>query len=73
MPRIRDEATTRDYRNALSGVGEFGSLGYEWSAEPHRLVYDLCGEIDHLNRLLNGRDDFIVAKGLFEEFVATLK
>jgi len=72
MARMRDGSTTDDYRIALSGEGEFGSLGYEWVDKPHRLVYDLCGEIDHLRALLNERDDFICKKGLFEEFVNTL-
>lgn len=44
--RMRAGATTDDYRAALSGEGEFGSLGYDWSDKPHRLVYDLCGEVD---------------------------
>lgn len=46
--RMREDSTTDDYRDALSGEGGFGSLGYEWSDKPHRLVYDLCGEIDLL-------------------------
>jgi hypothetical protein len=47
---MREGSTTEDYRNACSGEGEFGSLGYEWSDKPHRLVYDLCGEIEDLRR-----------------------
>ena len=50
--RMRDGATTDDYRNACSGEGEFGSLGHEWTDKPHRLVYDLCGEIEILRKLL---------------------
>lgn len=45
---MRPGSTTEDYRRALSGEGEFGSLGYDWSDKPHRLVYDLCAEIDRL-------------------------
>jgi hypothetical protein len=47
--RMREGATTEDYRKALDGEGDLGSLGYEWSDKPHRLVYDLCGEVDALN------------------------
>lgn len=36
---------TGDYRNALSGQGP---LAYEWSDKPHRLVYDLCNEVEAL-------------------------
>ena len=50
--RMRDGTTTDDYRNACSGEGEFGSLGYEWADKPHRLVYDLCGEVDLLQAAL---------------------
>ena len=48
MP-MRFGSTTDDYRKALSGEGKMGSLGYDWSDKPHRLVYDLCDEIDRLN------------------------
>lgn len=48
MARMRDDVTTDDYRKALSGEGDMWSLGYEWSDKPHRLVYDLCGEVDYL-------------------------
>jgi len=52
MARMREGSTTDDYRNALSGEGGFMSLGYEWADKPHRLVHDLCGEIDYLRGLL---------------------
>jgi hypothetical protein len=48
MARMREGSTTDDYRAALGGEGDFGSLGYDWSDKPHRLVYDLCGEVDAL-------------------------
>jgi hypothetical protein len=73
MARMREGTTTDDYRNACVGEGEFGSLGYEWTDKPHRLVYDLCAEIDHLNKLLRERDDFLVSKMLFAEFAEQLK
>jgi hypothetical protein len=37
--------TTDDYRNAPSGEGP---LATEWADKPHRLVYDLCGEVEAL-------------------------
>lgn len=52
VQRMRPDATTDDYRNAVSGEGGFGSLGYDWSDKPHRLIYDLCGEIDYLREQL---------------------
>jgi hypothetical protein len=51
--RMREGATADDYRKAVDGEGEFGSLGYEWSDKPHRLVYDLCGEVEHLQSLID--------------------
>lgn len=48
MSRMREGSTTDDYRYAVSGQGEFGTLGYEWADKPHRLIYDLCGEVDEL-------------------------
>lgn len=53
MANMRPGSTTDDYRRALDGEGELGSLGYEWSDKPHRLVYDLCGEIDRLRSSRN--------------------
>jgi hypothetical protein len=53
-PSMRPGATTDDYRYAIGGgkngdeADSFGTLAYEWSDRPHRLVYDLCGEIDSL-------------------------
>jgi hypothetical protein len=39
------EHTTEDYRNAPSGIGP---LAAEWKDKPHRLVYDLCREVERL-------------------------
>lgn len=50
--RMRKDSTTQDYRIAISGEGEFGSLGYDWADKPHRLVYDLCGEVDALKKTI---------------------
>ena len=37
--------TLDEYRNAPNGLGP---LGYIWSDKPHRLLYDLIAEIEHL-------------------------
>ena len=38
-----------DYRDALSNEGP---LAGDWNDKPHRLVYDLCNEIQHLQNLV---------------------
>ncbi len=49
--RVRESALpqrgldTLDYRQAPSGKG---TQAAEWTNKPHRLVYDLCGEIERL-------------------------
>jgi hypothetical protein len=40
-----EQLNTNDYRNAPSGEGP---LANEWKDKPHRLVYDLCKEVDNL-------------------------
>lgn len=42
--RSREQINTNDYRNAPSGVGP---LADTWRDKPHRLVYDLCAEVEH--------------------------
>ncbi len=46
---------TEDYRNAPSGIGPQAE---EWEDKPHRLVYDLCREVERLravvDRLVSG-------------------
>jgi len=37
-----------DYRNAPSGIGPQAD---EWNDKPHRLIYDLCAEIERLRGL----------------------
>ena len=37
--------TTTDYRNAPSNSGP---LAAQWIDKPHRLIYDLCGEVERL-------------------------
>ena len=37
------EHTTDDYRNAPSNIGPLAST---WDDKPHRLVYDLCRELE---------------------------
>ncbi len=41
---------TQDYRDAIDGTmpATLFSLAYDWMDKPHRLVYDLCNEIDRL-------------------------
>lgn len=40
---------TEDYRLAPSGEGPHAAT---WEDKPHRLVYDLCGEIERLHQRL---------------------
>lgn len=40
---------TDDYRNAPSGIGPQAS---EWTNKPHRLIYDLCAEVERLRAAL---------------------
>ena len=49
MSKLRDNASTDDYRKAMSGEGD---LGLDWKDKPHRLVYDLCNEVDRLQEEL---------------------
>ena len=40
---------TKNYIDAVSGKSKGQSyLAYEWADKPHRLVYDLCKEINKL-------------------------
>lgn len=48
MARMAPGSTTEDYRKAMSGNDDAFGLGAQWSDKPHRLVYDLCGEVDAL-------------------------
>ena len=47
------EYSLDDYWLAPSGEGP---LGYTWDDKPHRLLYDLIGEIAHLNAALEGKN-----------------
>lgn len=40
-----DRLTTEDYRNAVNGTGPEAG---QWADKPHRLVYDLCDEVERL-------------------------
>lgn len=62
MARMREGASTEDYRKAMSGDGDTHSLGYEWSDKPHRLVYDLCGEVDYLRAAIAAEREACAAK-----------
>lgn len=39
---------TQDYRDAVSGKGP---QAYNWSDKPHRLIYDLCKEVERLRAM----------------------
>ena len=45
---------TDDYHLAPSGIGP---LAADWKDKPHRLVYDLVGEVERLQKLLWLRHD----------------
>lgn len=42
--RLKPGCTVTDYIDAVQGT-EDSQLAQEWSDKPHRLVYDLCGEV----------------------------
>lgn len=47
------EYTTDEYRHAVAGSHDAPSiLRFNWADKPHRLVYDLCAEIEILKRQL---------------------
>lgn len=46
MSKLYPGTTTNDYRNAPGGDDP---LGATWKDKPHRLVYDLCSELERLN------------------------
>ncbi len=54
-PRFRKpepgEVNLYDYRAAIGGDGPYAAT---WKAKPHRLVYDLCGKVEHLQRIISG-------------------
>jgi len=37
-----------NYREAISGVSDSEQLNHDWEDKPHRLVYDLCNEVEKL-------------------------
>ncbi len=48
------EIITQDYRIAPSGDGP---QAFEWLDKPHRLVYDLCSEIDRLRKVISDLEE----------------
>ena len=42
---------TEDYREAMAGTSDNEQLNNDWKDKPHRLVYDLCREIERLQQL----------------------
>lgn len=49
--------STDEYREGPLG---FGTLGHTWRDKPHRLVYDLCDEVDALRETVKS---LVVAAG----------
>ena len=45
-----DGTTIQDYRNAMSGEGP---LAAQWIDKPHRLIWDLCGEVELLQDIVD--------------------
>jgi len=43
--RTNESMNTQDYRDALGGEGPQAG---QWADKPHRLVYDLCNEVERL-------------------------
>jgi hypothetical protein len=41
-----------DYRDALQGTSNKDNLNIDWQDKPHRLVYDLCNEVEYLQGAL---------------------
>ena len=41
-----------DPQNYRDAVNKTGPLAYDWDDKPHRLVYDLCKEMDRLQAAL---------------------
>lgn len=48
--RMCPEATLDDYWAAPGGDVNVGGLSVQWQDKPHRLLYDLIGEILHLRK-----------------------
>lgn len=46
------EFITTDYREAISGFSDNETLNFDWEDKPHRLVYDLCSEVERLQKQL---------------------
>ena len=60
MSGMMEGTTTKDYRNAIAGEGP---RAYDWEDKPHRLVYDLCGEVEMLSAKLTEASEFIQKLG----------
>lgn len=65
---MKNYLKTEDYRNAISGEGE---LSHEWNDKPHRLIFDLCSEVERLQLILIENnlieDVFMTSKGPFND------
>ena len=60
MSGMMEGTTTQDYRNAMHGEGP---RSYDWEDKPHRLVYDLCSEVEALSAKLKESAEFIQKLG----------
>jgi len=49
--------TTEEYRMAM---GREGPLAYQWKDKPHRLIYDLCNEVERLQNEVKGLNSLVV-------------
>lgn len=58
------EINTADYRNAPSGIGPRAA---EWKDKPHRLVYDLCTEVERLREAISAMHDDAVNADEYRE------
>lgn len=61
---LAPETTTEDYRNAPGGDGP---LAAQWKDKPHRLIYDLCGEVERLQALMEAVKTYADIKARAEE------
>lgn len=77
MPRIHmlntvDERQSDDPPDVVDRARDYLAMNAAKSGADV-LIEELSGEVLRLRRLIDGRDDFIVSKGLFEEFAGQLR
>jgi hypothetical protein len=62
LTRMDPEATLYDYWSAPGGEVETAGLSHQWQDKPHRLLYDLIGEILHLRASLSEAEELLRAE-----------